>query len=163
APGPAPPWQGRRAFPGRAVARWARPSRPRPRAPRSRPRPCAAAPPCSAGSARPAGPAPGPAPGWRRGARRRPGGSCGGGRGARGRGHSRTWYEDRRVRGPRPWARSPPGSPVGCDQPDHLECAVASDDERIALFLDYENLAIGARDGLGVTPFDFGPIADALA
>jgi len=40
---------------------------------------------------------------------------------------------------------------------------VATDDERIALFLDYENLAIGARDGLGVTPFDFGPIADALA
>ena len=38
-----------------------------------------------------------------------------------------------------------------------------NDDERIALFLDYENLAIGARDGLGVTPFDFGPIADALA
>ncbi len=37
------------------------------------------------------------------------------------------------------------------------------DDERIALFLDYENLAIGARDGLGVTPFDFGPVADALA
>ncbi len=37
------------------------------------------------------------------------------------------------------------------------------EDERIALFLDYENLAIGARDGLGVTPFDFGPIADALA
>jgi uncharacterized protein (TIGR00288 family) len=40
---------------------------------------------------------------------------------------------------------------------------VANDDERIALFLDYENLAIGARDGLGVSPFDFGPIADALA
>ena len=40
---------------------------------------------------------------------------------------------------------------------------MAHDDERIALFLDYENLAIGARDGLGVTPFDFGPIADALA
>ncbi|MCO1653637.1 NYN domain-containing protein [Pseudonocardia humida] len=38
-----------------------------------------------------------------------------------------------------------------------------SDDERIALFLDYENLAIGARDGLGVSPFAFGPIADALA
>jgi hypothetical protein len=38
-----------------------------------------------------------------------------------------------------------------------------TDDERIALFLDYENLAIGARDGLGVAPFDFGPIADALA
>jgi uncharacterized protein (TIGR00288 family) len=40
---------------------------------------------------------------------------------------------------------------------------VASDDERIALFLDYENLAIGARDGLGVSPFDLGPVADALA
>jgi uncharacterized protein (TIGR00288 family) len=40
---------------------------------------------------------------------------------------------------------------------------VANDDERIALFLDYENLAIGARDGLGVLPFDFGPVADALA
>ncbi len=38
-----------------------------------------------------------------------------------------------------------------------------NDDERVALFLDYENLAIGARDGLGVVPFDFGPIADALA
>ena len=38
-----------------------------------------------------------------------------------------------------------------------------NDDERIALFLDYENLAIGARDGLGVSLFDFGPIADALA
>jgi uncharacterized LabA/DUF88 family protein len=40
---------------------------------------------------------------------------------------------------------------------------VNNDDERIALFLDYENLAIGARDGLGVSPFDFGPVADALA
>lgn len=40
---------------------------------------------------------------------------------------------------------------------------MAHDDERIALFLDYENLAIGAWDGLGVTPFDFGPISDALA
>ncbi len=36
-------------------------------------------------------------------------------------------------------------------------------DERIALFLDYENLAIGARDNLGVRPFDFGPIARAMA
>ena len=41
--------------------------------------------------------------------------------------------------------------------------AMTTDDERIALFLDYENLAIGARDGLGVSPFDFGPVADALA
>jgi len=40
---------------------------------------------------------------------------------------------------------------------------VITDDERIALFLDYENLAIGAREGLGVSPFAFGPIADALA
>lgn len=40
---------------------------------------------------------------------------------------------------------------------------MANDDERIALFLDYENLAIGARDGLGVSPFDFDPVADALA
>ncbi|GAA1838907.1 hypothetical protein GCM10009836_17420 [Pseudonocardia ailaonensis] len=38
-----------------------------------------------------------------------------------------------------------------------------NEDERIALFLDYENLAIGARDGLGVSPFAFGPVADALA
>lgn len=40
---------------------------------------------------------------------------------------------------------------------------MTNDDERIALFLDYENLAIGARDGLGVSSFDFGPVADALA
>jgi uncharacterized protein (TIGR00288 family) len=39
---------------------------------------------------------------------------------------------------------------------------VTSDDERIALFLDYENLAIGARDALGGA-LDFRPIADALA
>jgi uncharacterized LabA/DUF88 family protein len=37
------------------------------------------------------------------------------------------------------------------------------EDERIALFLDYENLAIGARDNLGGMAFDFKPIADALA
>ena len=37
------------------------------------------------------------------------------------------------------------------------------DDERIALFLDYENLAIGAREALGRSLFDFRPIADALA
>ncbi|MFV1999432.1 MAG: NYN domain-containing protein [Acidimicrobiia bacterium] len=33
---------------------------------------------------------------------------------------------------------------------------------RIGLFIDYENLAIGAREDLGMV-FDFGPIADALA
>ena len=36
------------------------------------------------------------------------------------------------------------------------------DEERIALFLDYENLAIGARDHLG-TRFDVQSVADALA
>ena len=40
---------------------------------------------------------------------------------------------------------------------------VTTDDERIALFLDYENLAIGARESLGAGLFDFRPIADALA
>ena len=33
---------------------------------------------------------------------------------------------------------------------------------RIAVFLDYENLAIGSRDNLGTT-FDYGAVADALA
>jgi uncharacterized protein (TIGR00288 family) len=36
------------------------------------------------------------------------------------------------------------------------------DDVRIGLFIDYENLAIGAREDLGIV-FDFAPIADALA
>jgi uncharacterized protein (TIGR00288 family) len=36
-------------------------------------------------------------------------------------------------------------------------------EERIALFLDYENLAIGARDYLGGIAFDLRPVADALA
>jgi uncharacterized protein (TIGR00288 family) len=38
-----------------------------------------------------------------------------------------------------------------------------ADDERIAIFLDYENLAIGAREALHGATFDFRPIADALA
>ena len=33
---------------------------------------------------------------------------------------------------------------------------------RIAVFLDYENLAIGAKENLGA-PFNFRPVADALA
>ena len=37
------------------------------------------------------------------------------------------------------------------------------EEERIALFLDYENLAIGGREVLGAGTFDFRPIADALA
>jgi uncharacterized protein (TIGR00288 family) len=36
-------------------------------------------------------------------------------------------------------------------------------EERIALFLDYENLAIGARDHLGGMRFELRPVADALA
>jgi uncharacterized LabA/DUF88 family protein len=37
------------------------------------------------------------------------------------------------------------------------------DEERIALFIDFENLAIGAREALGGMEFDFEPIANALA
>jgi uncharacterized protein (TIGR00288 family) len=37
------------------------------------------------------------------------------------------------------------------------------DDERIALFLDYENLAIGTREALSGASFDLKPISDALA
>lgn len=40
---------------------------------------------------------------------------------------------------------------------------MTTDDERIALFLDYENLAIGAREDLAGFQFDLKPIADALA
>jgi len=40
---------------------------------------------------------------------------------------------------------------------------MSADEERIALFLDYENLAIGARENLGGMVFDFKPVADALA
>jgi uncharacterized protein (TIGR00288 family) len=40
---------------------------------------------------------------------------------------------------------------------------VNPDEERIALFLDYENLAIGAEEQLRLDHLDFRPIADALA
>jgi uncharacterized LabA/DUF88 family protein len=40
---------------------------------------------------------------------------------------------------------------------------VERDEDRIALFLDYENLALGARESFGGMKFDFRPIADALA
>ncbi len=40
---------------------------------------------------------------------------------------------------------------------------VTIEEERIALFMDYENLAISAREDLGGIAFDFGPVADALA
>ena len=37
------------------------------------------------------------------------------------------------------------------------------EEERIALFVDFENLAIGAREALGGMQFDFEPIGNALA
>lgn len=37
------------------------------------------------------------------------------------------------------------------------------EEERIAVFVDFENLAIGAREALGAHQFDFEPIANALA
>jgi len=40
--------------------------------------------------------------------------------------------------------------------------AINEPEPRIAVYLDYENLAIGAKENLGVA-FDFGPVADALA
>ncbi|MGH8930635.1 MAG: NYN domain-containing protein [Egibacteraceae bacterium] len=40
---------------------------------------------------------------------------------------------------------------------------MTTDEERIALFLDYENLAIGAREDLSGLRFDLKPLADALA
>jgi uncharacterized LabA/DUF88 family protein len=40
---------------------------------------------------------------------------------------------------------------------------VETEEERIALFVDYENLAIGARDNLGGLQFDLRPVLDALA
>ena len=40
---------------------------------------------------------------------------------------------------------------------------MGTDEERIALFLDYENLAIGAREALGGLTFDLKPVLDALA
>ncbi|HSK90599.1 MAG TPA: NYN domain-containing protein [Euzebyales bacterium] len=39
---------------------------------------------------------------------------------------------------------------------------MTTDEERIALLIDYENLAIGAREDLRMT-FQLGPVADALA
>ena len=38
-----------------------------------------------------------------------------------------------------------------------------SHEERIGVFIDYENLALGARESLGLKRFDFGPIARAMA
>ena len=40
---------------------------------------------------------------------------------------------------------------------------MANDDERIALFMDYENLAIGAREDLSGMRFSLKPLSDVLA
>ena len=37
------------------------------------------------------------------------------------------------------------------------------EEERIALFVDFENLAISVREALGGMEFDFEPIGNALA
>ena len=56
-------------------------------------------------------------------------------------------------------------SRVACSAQLHAgrRLARVDQEDRIALFLDYENLALGARDHLGGMAFDFRPIADALA
>jgi uncharacterized LabA/DUF88 family protein len=48
-------------------------------------------------------------------------------------------------------------------RPDGYPEAVDTEEERIALFLDYENLAIGARESLHGMQFDLRPVLDALA
>ncbi len=40
---------------------------------------------------------------------------------------------------------------------------MSTEEERIALFLDYENLAIGARENMNGITFDFRPVTHALA
>src|SRR5262245_58773355 len=65
----------------------------------------------------------------------------------------------RRRRSPAPTPIAPAPS-SGCIPPSSMTGNQPADEERIALFLDYENLAIGARDVGGL---NFKPIADALA
>jgi uncharacterized protein (TIGR00288 family) len=50
-----------------------------------------------------------------------------------------------------------------CHRDAGRRLARVDQEDRIALFLDYENLALGARDQRGGSAFDFRPIADALA
>jgi uncharacterized protein (TIGR00288 family) len=64
------------------------------------------------------------------------------------------------------WASAPSAAFGNRSQPSDstpLSSPTAADEERIALFLDYENLAIGARDKLGGLKFDMKPLAEALA
>jgi uncharacterized protein (TIGR00288 family) len=55
-----------------------------------------------------------------------------------------------------------PGSAQASGPAGRYAAPMTVDEERIALFIDYENLAIGSRERLGIQ-FEFGPIADALA
>jgi uncharacterized LabA/DUF88 family protein len=48
-------------------------------------------------------------------------------------------------------------------RPDGYAAVVDTDEERIALFLDYENLAIGTREHLRGMTFQLRPVLDALA
>ena len=59
--------------------------------------------------------------------------------------------------------RSAVGGVAGTAAPRAPRVASMDSEERMAVFLDYENLALGAREHLGGMTFDFGPIADALA
>jgi len=52
---------------------------------------------------------------------------------------------------------------MGCTGRSRYADVMDNSEDRIALFLDFENLAIGAREDLGGLTFDFKPIADALA
>jgi uncharacterized protein (TIGR00288 family) len=58
-------------------------------------------------------------------------------------------------------ANATPGCPGTGTGGRTLTCV--DQEERIALFLDYENLAIGAREHLGGMRFELRPVADALA
>src|SRR5699024_1647916 len=58
---------------------------------------------------------------------------------------------------------APPSAGWRARQPRAPRVAGMDSEERMAVFLDYENLALGAREHLGGMTFDFGPIADALA
>ena len=53
-------------------------------------------------------------------------------------------------------------APTDSDWP-HWHYIHHMEEERIALFVDFENLAIGAREALGGQEFDFEPIGNALA
>ena len=59
------------------------------------------------------------------------------------------------------WRDGRPG--VTPDAPVTRTLTCVDHEERIALFLDYENLAISARDHLGGQSFELRPVADALA